>query len=92
MSLLNQALFFSSIQDKHSDSTSDYLSDCIINSFVKSSNGMDFHFSAVLGPMFVIPDKAKFSTPNAVRSAIENAKNGVSVCAHPILSMFPFII
>ena len=91
-SLLNQALFFSSVQAKHYESVGEPSSDTMINPFVKSQNGVDFIFPAVLGPMFHKPDETQYTTPDAVRNAIKNAKNGISSNAIPTMSKPFFII
>ena len=84
---LNQALFFSSVQSKH-ESMSQLVSDnMVINPFVKSRNGLDFYFSAVLGPMFVVANEKLYATPDAVKIAIKNAKNGTSSNVIPSLRM-----
>ena len=77
-SLLNQALFFCSVQSHYADLVGMPPDDVIINPFVKSRNGVDFHFPAVMGPMFHMPDEKQYVTPEAVRNAIRNAENGVS--------------
>ena len=88
--LLNQALFFSSVQSKHDETVSNVPDNYIINPFVKSRNGLDFYFSAVLGPMFVPSNEKIYATPDAVKVAIKNAKNGTSSNVIPSLRKYDF--
>ena len=76
--LLNQVLFLSSLEEKHMELIREPEPGTTINSFVKTCDQSEFVFSALLGPMFLKPERKESVNSESIRAAIKHTQGSDS--------------